>query len=154
MWNMGSVASATWEQFFITLPFIVICSVLLMIYAKPMNILLHGDEISQSLGVDSHKVRRNIIVLTSLLAAAAVSVSGIIGFVGLMIPHLLRMIVGTGQPKAHAFVFFCGRRVFADCGYHCKDDRAFYRDTGGHYYGDIRRTFLYLPAAPGRKAGI
>lgn len=108
MWNMGSVASATWEKFLIVLPVIIVCSVLLMFYAKPMNILLHGDEISQSLGVDSHKVRRNMIILTSLLAAAAVSVSGIIGFVGLMIPHLLRMIVGPDNRKLLPLSFFAG----------------------------------------------
>jgi iron complex transport system permease protein len=108
MWNMGSVASATWEKFFVVLPVIAVCSVLLMFYAKPMNILLHGDEISQSLGVDSHKVRRNMIILTSLLAAAAVSVSGIIGFVGLMIPHLLRMIVGPDNRKLLPLSFFAG----------------------------------------------
>jgi iron complex transport system permease protein len=108
LWNMGSVASATWDKFFVTLPFIVVCSALLMFYAKPMNILLHGDEISQSLGVDSHKVRRNMIVLTSLLAAAAVSVSGIIGFVGLMIPHLLRMIIGPDNRKLLPLSFFAG----------------------------------------------
>lgn len=108
LWNMGSVASATWDKFFVTLPFIVVCSALLMFYAKPMNILLHGDEISQSLGVDSHKVRRNMIILTSLLAAAAVSVSGIIGFVGLMIPHLLRMIIGPDNRKLLPLSFFAG----------------------------------------------
>jgi len=108
MWNMGSVAGATWEKFFIVLPVIIFCSVALMFYAKPMNILLHGDEISQSLGVDSHKVRRNMIILTSLLAAAAVSVSGIIGFVGLMIPHLLRMIIGPDNRKLLPLSFFAG----------------------------------------------
>ncbi len=108
LWNMGSVASATWDKFFVTLPVIIACSAFLMFYAKPMNILLHGDEISQSLGVDSHKVRRNMIVLTSLLAAAAVSVSGIIGFVGLMIPHLLRMIIGPDNRKLMPLSFFAG----------------------------------------------
>jgi iron complex transport system permease protein len=108
MWNMGSLSSATWEKFLITLPVIIVCSVLLMFYAKPMNILLHGDEVSQSLGVDSHKVRRNMIVLTSLLAAAAVSVSGIIGFVGLMIPHLLRLVIGPDNKKLMPLSFFAG----------------------------------------------
>lgn len=108
LWNMGSVASATWEKFWITLPIILVCCIVLFFYAKPMNILLHGDEISQSLGVDSHKVRRNMIILTALLAAAAVSVSGIIGFVGLMIPHLLRMIVGPDNKKLLPLCFIGG----------------------------------------------
>lgn len=108
LWNMGSVASASWEKLFISLPVVILCSAGLFFYAKPVNIMLQGDEVSRSLGVDSHKVRRNMIVLTSLLAAAAVSVSGIIGFVGLMIPHLLRMIIGPDNKKLMPLCFFGG----------------------------------------------
>jgi iron complex transport system permease protein len=108
LWNFGSVSTASWEKFGITLPIILVCCILLVFYAKPMNILLHGDEISQSLGVDSQKVRRNLVVITALLVAAAVSVSGIIGFVGLMVPHLLRLIVGPDNKKLLPLCFVGG----------------------------------------------
>lgn len=108
LWNFGSVSTASWEKFTIAVPIILACCIVLMFYAKPMNILLHGDEISQSLGVDSQKVRRNMIILTSLLVAAAVSVSGIIGFVGLMVPHLLRLIVGPDNKKLLPLSFVGG----------------------------------------------
>ncbi len=108
LWNFGSVSTASWEKFAIAVPIILVCCIVLMFYAKPMNILLHGDEISQSLGVDSQKVRRNMIILTSLLVAAAVSVSGIIGFVGLMVPHLLRLIVGPDNKKLLPLSFVGG----------------------------------------------
>lgn len=108
LWNFGSVASASWDKLFISLPIILVCTVALMFYAKPMNILLQGDEVSQSLGVDSQKIRRNMIVFTALLVAAAVSVSGVIGFVGLMVPHLLRMIVGPDNKKLLPLCFVGG----------------------------------------------
>jgi len=108
LWNFGSVSAASWEKLWISLPIILACTVALMFYAKPMNILLQGDEVSQSLGIDSQKIRRNMIILTALLVAAAVSVSGIIGFVGLMVPHLLRLIVGPDNKKLLPLSFVGG----------------------------------------------
>ncbi len=99
MWNMGSLASMSWEKLYVALPSIIVCSTALMFYAKPLNIMLNGDEVSESLGVDTHKTRRNLLILTSLLAAMAVSVSGIIGFVGLMVPHLLRLLAGPDHKR-------------------------------------------------------
>lgn len=115
MWNMGSLTSMTWEKIYIALPAIVVCSAILMFYAKPLNIMLNGDEVSQSLGVDTHKTRRNMLILTSLLAAIAVSVSGIIGFVGLMVPHLLRMIAGPDNKKLMPLCFVGGGAYLLVC---------------------------------------
>ena len=115
MWNMGSLSSASWERFFILLPVLVVCFILLRIYQKPLNILLTGDEVSQSLGVDTNKIRRNLIMLTALLTAAAVSVSGIIGFVGLMIPHILRMIAGPNHVKLMPVCFVGGGAYLLLC---------------------------------------
>ena len=108
MWNMGSLASISWQKLYIAAPLIAVCAAALMFYAKPLNIMLNGDEVSQSLGVDTHKTRRNLLVLTSLLAATAVSISGIIGFVGLMIPHLLRLITGPDNKKLLPLSFVGG----------------------------------------------
>ncbi len=99
MWNMGSLTNMTWEKLYIALPVIIVCSTMLISFAKPLNIMLNGDEVSQSMGIDTHKIRRNMLIFTSLLAATAVSVSGIIGFVGLMIPHLLRLVIGPDNRK-------------------------------------------------------
>ena len=115
MWNMGSLSSASWERFFILLPVLVVCFILLRIYQKPLNILLTGDEVSQSLGVDTNKIRRNLIILTALLTTAAVSVSGIIGFVGLMIPHILRMIAGPNHVKLMPVCFVGGGAYLLLC---------------------------------------
>lgn len=115
MWNMGSLASMSWEKIYIALPAILVCSTLLMFYAKPLNIMLNGDEVSRSLGVDTHKTRRNMLILTSLLSAVAVSVSGIIGFVGLMVPHLLRMVCGPDNKKLLPLCFVGGGAYLLVC---------------------------------------
>lgn len=94
MWNMGSLSAVSWEKILIALPLIAVCSAALMFYVRPLNVMLGGDESAQSLGIDTHKTRRSILALTSLLSATAVSISGIIGFVGLMVPHLLRLASG------------------------------------------------------------
>ncbi len=115
MWNMGSLANMSWEKIYIALPVILACSTILMFYAKPLNIMLNGDEVSQSLGVDTHKTRRNMLIITSLLAAVAVSISGIIGFVGLMVPHLLRMICGPDHKKLLPLCFVGGGMYLLLC---------------------------------------
>lgn len=115
MWNMGSLTNMTWEKIYIALPAIIVCSTILMFYAKPLNIMLNGDEVSQSLGVDTHKTRRNMLIVTSLLSAIAVSVSGIIGFVGLMVPHLLRMIAGPDNKRLMPLCFVGGGAYLLVC---------------------------------------
>ena len=62
--------------------------------ARPLNVLLLGDEAATNVGLDVHRAKRWLLALASLLAAAAVAVSGVIGFVGLIVPHICRLIVG------------------------------------------------------------
>jgi iron complex transport system permease protein len=108
MWNMGSLASMSWNKIYIAAPVIAACSACMMFYGKTMNILLNGDEVSRSLGVDTHKTRRNMLILASLISAMAVSISGIIGFVGLMVPHMLRMVAGPDNRKLLPLCFVGG----------------------------------------------
>ncbi|MDL2237169.1 iron ABC transporter permease [Christensenellaceae bacterium OttesenSCG-928-K19] len=115
MWNMGSLSAMNWTKLYIAMPVIIVCSCLLMTYSKPLNIMLNGDEVSQSLGVDTHKTRRNLLILTALLTATAVAISGIIGFVGLMIPHLLRLVVGPDNKKLMPLCFAGGGVFLLAC---------------------------------------
>ena len=108
MWTMGSFSSASWDKAFIALPVMIGASALCLLYAKDLNIMLQGDEAARHLGVDSNGVRRNLIVITTIAAAAAVSVSGIIGFVGLIIPHILRLILGPDHRTLLPYSFFGG----------------------------------------------
>ena len=108
MWTMGSFSSSSWDKVIIALPPMLIASVLCLLYARDLNILLQGDEAARHLGVDAGRVRRNLIILTTVAAACAVSVSGIIGFVGLIVPHILRLIIGPDHRQLLPISFLAG----------------------------------------------
>ena len=93
-WLMGSLSSVTIDKLImITIPFVVGIIILLLLRWQ-MNILAMGDEEAQSLGLNPTRIRLLIIAGCTLLTSAAVSISGIIGWIGLIIPHMARMIVG------------------------------------------------------------
>lgn len=93
-WLMGGFSGRGWEHVYIILPYFVISILILFFFTRDLNIMLLGDEQAQNLGVNVRQTRRIIIVFTSLLTASAVSVSGVIGFVGLVVPHILRILIG------------------------------------------------------------
>ena len=93
-WLMGSLASVTMEKLLMILIPIIIGFAILLALRWHMNLLAMGDEEAQSLGLNPSRVRLLIIVGCTLLTSAAVSVSGVIGWIGLVIPHMTRMIVG------------------------------------------------------------
>ena len=93
-WLMGGFTSATWLQFFTIAPVILVLLVVSSFFMKDLNLISLSDERASQLGVETEKVKKILLVLASLIAAAAVSVSGIIGFVGLITPHIMRLIVG------------------------------------------------------------
>ena len=76
-------------------PYALIGFILTLIMAKKINILMLGDEIASSLGLNIERVRMILIIISSLLAASAVSVVGMLGFVGLVVPHITRLIIGS-----------------------------------------------------------
>jgi iron complex transport system permease protein len=91
---LGSFDAATWPRFFGTLPIILIASVAIMLRARSLNGLLLGEQAAAHLGVDVRRERRILLGLASLVTAAAVAISGLIGFVGLVVPHVVRLLVG------------------------------------------------------------
>lgn len=93
-WTMGSLASATWESIFSILPLVLIAMVLLPMHARSLNAFLIGENISGHLGFDPDKTKKQVILLAALLVGAAVAAAGIIGFVGLVVPHLVRLMAG------------------------------------------------------------
>lgn len=107
-WTMGSVSTATWQQVITLMPFITICFILMIAYSKDLNIMLMGDETAKSLGVEVEKVKRLILILSSIVIAVCVSVSGVIGFVGLIIPHIVRMIFGSNHKVLIPFSLIFG----------------------------------------------
>ncbi|MFH7818079.1 FecCD family ABC transporter permease [Neobacillus thermocopriae] len=93
-WLLGSVSMRGWEYIKIILPFFIIGSFLLIFQAKELNAMSFGEERAQHLGVDVRKRKFLILLAASILTGAAVAVSGTIGFVGLVIPHLCRILWG------------------------------------------------------------
>jgi iron complex transport system permease protein len=93
-WLMGSLASINMDKLIMIAIPVIIGVVLLLALRWQMNLLAMGDEEAQSLGVNPSRIRLLIIAGCTLLTSAAVSISGIIGWIGLIIPHMARMIVG------------------------------------------------------------
>lgn len=96
-WLMGSLASVTMDQIIMILIPLFIGFIILYLLRWQMNILAMGDEEAQSLGLNPSRIRLIIIVGCTLLTSAAVSISGIIGWIGMIIPHMARMIVGPNN---------------------------------------------------------
>ncbi|WP_100444697.1 FecCD family ABC transporter permease [Glycomyces xiaoerkulensis] len=96
-WQMGSLAQATWQKVAAVAPLAVIGLLLAPRYARLLDLLALGERPARHLGVDVERLRIALIVVVALLTAAAVAVSGVIGFIGLVVPHLLRMSAGPGH---------------------------------------------------------
>ena len=94
MWQLGSLSGATWTSVLVTGLIFAISAGLLWARANDLNALLLGESEARHLGVDVIGLKRQIIVLNGIAVGAAVSVSGIIGFVGLVVPHIVRLLRG------------------------------------------------------------
>lgn len=94
-WIMGSLDVVGFDSVWKALPFTVPGCVILLSIAKDMNLFALGDDVASSLGVDVDRMEKTIYFATSLAASSVLSITGPIGFVGLIIPHVLRMIVGA-----------------------------------------------------------
>jgi iron complex transport system permease protein len=89
-WLMGNLSARTWSDVLILFPFTFVGCMICFYYSNEINILCMGDENAKKLGVNVKRTRWILLITASLMTAACVSVSGIIGFVGLVVPHLLR----------------------------------------------------------------
>lgn len=93
-WTMGSMASATWADIAIVAPITAIGIGIVLYYSRDLNLLLAGSETAQSLGVEVEKVKKVLLFVTTLMVAFCVSTCGVIGFVGLVVPHCIRLVIG------------------------------------------------------------
>jgi iron complex transport system permease protein len=98
-WIMGSFSARTWSHLLFALPYILVGALILAFYARELNLLSLGDAPAQQLGLAVSRVRLILLLAASLITAGAVAVSGIIGFVGLIVPHLVRLLVGPDHRK-------------------------------------------------------
>jgi iron complex transport system permease protein len=93
-WLMGGFSHGRWPYVYVATLVIIPCIILTFLFSRRLNLLLLSEEEAQQLGVDVTKSIKGFLVLGSLLTAAAVSTSGSIGFIGLIIPHMMRILVG------------------------------------------------------------
>ncbi|MCX7903336.1 MAG: iron ABC transporter permease [Caloramator sp.] len=114
-WTLGSVAAAKWEDVLFLTFILGIIFVIIFIRYKELNLISVGEDTAKSLGVDVQRVKKTMLILTSLLVACAVSVSGIIGFVGLVMPHIVRFFVGPDMKKCIPFNLIWGATFMVIC---------------------------------------
>jgi iron complex transport system permease protein len=93
-WLIGGYSNVLWKSIWSVLPIIIIGIVVSYFFARDLNVLSMGEETAHHLGVNVERSKQILLVLAALTTAAAVSISGLIGFVGLMIPHLTRLLIG------------------------------------------------------------
>lgn len=98
-WMLGSLGGAQWEQLTVPALVLLLGSVYLVLRARELNALLVGEESAANLGVDTGRFRKELLVLTGLLTGTMVAVSGSIAFVGLIMPHVVRLFVGSDHKR-------------------------------------------------------
>lgn len=94
MWLMGSLSAKSWSHVRITAPYVIGGTLALTALGRDLNLIAVGEEPARYMGLDVERFKKVIIVIGSLITAAVVSTSGLIGFVGLVVPHIARMIIG------------------------------------------------------------
>jgi iron complex transport system permease protein len=90
----GGFSNIVWTQFFAVLPIILVGIVLTYFFTRDLNVLAMGEETAQHLGINTERTRLILLAIASLITAACVAISGVIGFVGLIIPHMTRLVIG------------------------------------------------------------
>lgn len=108
LWMMGSLSGATWGSVGVVASYTLPSAVVLMALARALNLMSIGEETAGYLGTDVERVKRIAYGVASLITAAGVAVAGIIGFVGLIVPHTLRLIVGSDQRTLLPLSFLAG----------------------------------------------
>ena len=93
-WIAGGFTNITWAHIYSVFPFVLVGMLIAYFFSKDLNLLAMGDDTAQHLGVNTERVRQILLLTGSLITGAVVSISGVIGFVGLIIPHMTRLAIG------------------------------------------------------------
>ncbi len=93
-WLIGGFSNVLWSDIWAVLPFIIIGTVISYLYSRDLNLLALGEDQAQHLGVNVERVKQVLLIFASMVTAAAVSLCGLVGFVGLMVPHITRIVIG------------------------------------------------------------
>jgi iron complex transport system permease protein len=114
-WLMGGLESRSWEHVWMGVPPILLACLLLLPLGRAMNLLSLGELSAQSLGVDVRRLRWQLIVLSTVLTALATAVAGIVGFVGLVVPHMLRLSFGPDHRRLLPYSMLGGATFLLAC---------------------------------------
>lgn len=112
---VGGLSSTNWKHVDMIFPYAILGIILLLFVANKLNILLLGDEVATGLGLNVETTRFFFIIISSLLAGAAVSVVGLLGFVGLIVPHITRIFIGSDYKYLLPACIFTGSAVVVLC---------------------------------------
>ncbi len=96
-WMMGSFNASSWKNIVIVAPVVLLGTVIIYFFHRDFNLMLTGDDNAKSLGVETEKLKKLIIIVASTIMAVSVSFSGIIGFVGFLVPHMVRILFGPSN---------------------------------------------------------
>jgi len=113
LWIMGSLAAATWQSVVLTAAYTLPAAVLLIGLARPLNLMAIGEETAHYLGADVEGVKRVALGVAALVTASGVAVAGVIGFVGLVVPHAVRLLVGSDHRALLPLSFLAGGAFLA-----------------------------------------
>lgn len=107
-WILGRLSTTGWREVAIALPYVLVSSALLLVHGRLLDVLSVGDEEAASLGVDVARVRLVVVAAATIGTAAAVAVSGLIGFVGIVVPHVIRLLAGPSYRLLIPLSVLCG----------------------------------------------
>ena len=107
-WILGRLTSATWGDVRLVLPYILTSSIILLMYRRVIDVLRVGDDEARALGVNVSQVRVVVVLAATLGTSAAVAVSGLIGFVGIIVPHAIRLLMGSSNRIVLPLSMFAG----------------------------------------------
>lgn len=98
-WLMGGLDNRTWSHVFLIAPCVIVGILIALVYMRELDLMLLGEEAAASLGVEVEHTKRIVLTSAALMTGAAVAVSGIVGFVGLIIPHIVRLLIGPAHRR-------------------------------------------------------
>lgn len=114
-WTMGSFGSSAWSDVAVLAPVAVLGIGVVLWHGRDLNLLLAGSEAARSMGCEVEKVKRVLLLATTLMVAFAVSSCGVIGFVGLIVPHAVRLVAGPDNRRVVPYAMLCGALFVLVC---------------------------------------
>lgn len=107
-WTMGSLTHVSWAEIAFLIPISIICMIILFYNSKALNIMQIGTETAQTSGVDTQKTTYIVLITASVLTSVVVAFCGSIGFIGLIVPHVVRLLFGSDNRKVFGYSIFFG----------------------------------------------